>query len=504
MRLGLDLRSCSSACSQVRSQQRLLQCRTASAALSFPLRGAAAGNSTDRDVLAMMTEDELQEVVLAPYQPEPGDSQADLKLLDVRRLEIPSCRPLESNSVLLHIYNLNGAFVAPNKLLSFSSSSAAVGGAFHVGVEVEGSEWSYGAFGISCNLPRAENGHVYQCSVLMGCISQAPSDVAALLFRMCKSWRGRHYDLVGRNCCSFARKLLEALGVGPMPPWVDRLPRSLHAGRQAGAWAARHAGTATRIASKHSRAAGRLLHKALLHHVPLLMEHARPRMELVASHTLQTLSDGVELLGQGFAGISELTATGEPGSPCSVGDGTPPAHLAKLGLPLLGSVSLVSRPLRPFVISLATSNNSTVKHGAVDVLPPVRFSMPSPPTVTRLISMPPVPVHATPPSKHRLTQVTSFALTALDATSNPSPFGAVAGGSMRLPPHRRFSTGPARASAAAALAGNFAATTRPPQLPARLVSVALPAKGGGGKWQGGSCSKDSLHVLVATTLAPAG
>merc|ERR1719191_1919491 len=40
---------------------------------------------------------------------------------------------------------------------------------------------------------------------------------------MAPVWGGKSYDLVRRNCCSFANEFCEKLGVGPIPGWVNRL-----------------------------------------------------------------------------------------------------------------------------------------------------------------------------------------------------------------------------------------------------------------------------------------
>eukprot|EP00929_Paragymnodinium_shiwhaense_P082826 TRINITY_DN43836_c0_g2_i2.p1 TRINITY_DN43836_c0_g2~~TRINITY_DN43836_c0_g2_i2.p1 ORF type:complete len:793 (-),score=128.62 TRINITY_DN43836_c0_g2_i2:80-2458(-) len=138
-------------------------------------------------------------------------------------------------SVMLNIYDLNERFVVANEVLAFSSDALpSVGGAFHVGVETYGSEWSYGRKGVSSEPPRAASGHVYRCSVLLGKTHLSKMEFAALLHSMCLQWRAADYGLIGHNCCSFARELCERLNVGPMPHWVDRFARMLHGGQEAG------------------------------------------------------------------------------------------------------------------------------------------------------------------------------------------------------------------------------------------------------------------------------
>jgi len=109
-----------------------------------------------------------------------------------------------------------------------------MGGAFHIGVEVFGSEWSYGCCGVRSALPRGQCGHVYSCSVCLGQTSVEQAELASILHRMCQEWKGSDYQLLSHNCCNFASELCDHLGVGPVPAWISRLPRFLGAGRRAG------------------------------------------------------------------------------------------------------------------------------------------------------------------------------------------------------------------------------------------------------------------------------
>ncbi|CAE7820463.1 unnamed protein product, partial [Symbiodinium sp. CCMP2456] len=61
--------------------------------------------------------------------------------------EVPSRSPrqLPRAAVLVHVYNLTEAFVKANSWLSVATRGSV--GAFHVGVEVFGGEWSYGLYG---------------------------------------------------------------------------------------------------------------------------------------------------------------------------------------------------------------------------------------------------------------------------------------------------------------------------------------------------------------------
>jgi len=154
-------------------------------------------------------------------------------LLDVRRQEIEPTQ-LSPSAVLLHVYDVEEDLRAMNHFLVFSMEDVALGGAFHVGIEVFGSEWSYGSLGVQVDPPRSIDGHVYRCSILLGETELTEEQVATELVELCQLWRGKDYDMLDSNCCSFATRFCISLGVSPMPPWVDRFARMLRQGRTAG------------------------------------------------------------------------------------------------------------------------------------------------------------------------------------------------------------------------------------------------------------------------------
>merc|ERR1740129_1996554 len=154
-------------------------------------------------------------------------------LLDLRKQEIERAQ-LSPSAVLLHVYDVEEDLQAMNHFLVFSMEDIALGGAFHVGVEVFGGEWSYGALGVQVDLPRSIDGHVYRCSILLGQTELTEEQVATELVQLCQVWRGKDFDMLDRNCCSFATRLCTSLRVSPMPLWVDRFARMLRQGRTAG------------------------------------------------------------------------------------------------------------------------------------------------------------------------------------------------------------------------------------------------------------------------------
>jgi len=125
--------------------------------------------------------------------------------------------------VILHIYD-----VATDNLKWVNGMLRNVGtGVFHAGVEVFGSEWSFGysekATGVHSCKPRGNPYHQYREQVFMMTTPLTESEVKALVQKLSDAWPGRDYDVLTRNCCHFSDALCQALSVGEIPQWVLRL-----------------------------------------------------------------------------------------------------------------------------------------------------------------------------------------------------------------------------------------------------------------------------------------
>lgn len=102
-------------------------------------------------------------------------------------------------------------------------------GAFHAGVEVYCSEWSYGntpgstRSGIFCVSPRACDAHKFRESIVMGETRRSEKEVRTIIDALGPKWHASGYDLLRRNCCHFSDELCIQLGVGPVPEWVTSL-----------------------------------------------------------------------------------------------------------------------------------------------------------------------------------------------------------------------------------------------------------------------------------------
>lgn len=132
--------------------------------------------------------------------------------------------------VRLHIYDVSHeeAVIQINQVFARKDSPVKFGGAFHVGVEVNGLEWCYGLSendckpGVACLMPRRHPCHHYRQTVFLGKTVLNAEDIAALISDLIEEWPGQDYDLLSRNCCHFADEFCVRLGVGNIPGWIHR------------------------------------------------------------------------------------------------------------------------------------------------------------------------------------------------------------------------------------------------------------------------------------------
>mmetsp|Transcript_44966 Transcript_44966/g.71463 ORF Transcript_44966/g.71463 Transcript_44966/m.71463 type:complete len:555 (+) Transcript_44966:42-1706(+) len=135
--------------------------------------------------------------------------------------------------VLLHIYDVTQepAIQRLNKVLAHKRMPLKFGGIFHAGVEVSGTEWSYGCTesedepGVLPNLPKMHPDHHYRQTVEMRRTNFSASEVGDLLEELSIRYTGPTYDLLRQNCCHFADDFCQRLGAGGIPAWVYRLAR---------------------------------------------------------------------------------------------------------------------------------------------------------------------------------------------------------------------------------------------------------------------------------------
>lgn len=135
------------------------------------------------------------------------------------RPDLPGDEAYSADVVRLNLYDLNES-ISPLNLVAVDLLG--LGGVLHAGVEVFGEEWSYGTSGVVVNEPRKNLTYSYRQTVFMGrsCLDYA--DAEQIVTSMLDEWPGSRYDLLTRNCCSFAEELCQKLGVGSLPGWVNR------------------------------------------------------------------------------------------------------------------------------------------------------------------------------------------------------------------------------------------------------------------------------------------
>jgi hypothetical protein len=127
---------------------------------------------------------------------------------------------LKSKPVFLNIYHLHSNWERTNQV---AGQFLGLGGAFHAGVEIAGTEWTYGCEGVSENEPRRHPENIYAESIRIGETDLSSDDIANIVRKLQDVWRGEDYDMLRHNCCSFSRELCKELVGKPIPAWVDRL-----------------------------------------------------------------------------------------------------------------------------------------------------------------------------------------------------------------------------------------------------------------------------------------
>jgi len=129
----------------------------------------------------------------------------------------------DAAGVYLSVYDLDEDWLQANHIFR---DLLHIGGAFHAGIEVHGREWTYGQEGISCAKPRYHEVHIYRDSLFMGITRCSELEVKNLIEQeLAQDWQGSDYDLLRRNCCSFADVLCRKLVGEGLPAWVSRFPK---------------------------------------------------------------------------------------------------------------------------------------------------------------------------------------------------------------------------------------------------------------------------------------
>jgi len=142
----------------------------------------------------------------------------------------PRPRPQQrtSSRVKVHVYHVSNEDWV--KGMNEWLPQSVLGGVYHAGVEVWGKEYWFGwcpppSSGVTACAPKRNLAHTYFKSVDVGMTQLSRDDIDALVAQLKSEWQGQHYNAIKRNCCHFCEDMLERLGVGGLPSWVNRLAR---------------------------------------------------------------------------------------------------------------------------------------------------------------------------------------------------------------------------------------------------------------------------------------
>mmetsp|Transcript_58896 Transcript_58896/g.140545 ORF Transcript_58896/g.140545 Transcript_58896/m.140545 type:complete len:680 (+) Transcript_58896:118-2157(+) len=177
----------------------------------------------ETDVLLKGGLQAVAKAVLIPAQLQAGDEAALPNYVNKDGTRLKPGTEFLTSACILHVYDLPDA-------QDFNAGQ--FGGLYHVGFQVYGSEWVYGVYGVSADPPLVAE-CPYRCSIFLGNTSVNQVSFGKVIFDLLPDWKAADYDLVSKNCCSWASELCDKLGVGPFPAWVNRVARIAHGGKAA-------------------------------------------------------------------------------------------------------------------------------------------------------------------------------------------------------------------------------------------------------------------------------
>lgn len=101
-------------------------------------------------------------------------------------------------------------------------------GVFHSGVEINGTEWSFGACesgsGVFNTTPRVALGtSTYRESIEIGTTTLTRGQINDVIGELSSAYQGATYNLTSKNCNTFSNALCMRLCNTPIPAWVNRV-----------------------------------------------------------------------------------------------------------------------------------------------------------------------------------------------------------------------------------------------------------------------------------------
>ena len=126
-----------------------------------------------------------------------------------------AARRRAATPVLLNVYDLS-----PANDFTYSFGM----GVHHSGVEISGTEYTFASGGgVFEHTPREAPGAKYRETIHMGDYAGSSSDLRVVVSDLRGEWGGDSYNILTRNCNSFANELCLRLLNRPLPPHVNRL-----------------------------------------------------------------------------------------------------------------------------------------------------------------------------------------------------------------------------------------------------------------------------------------
>lgn len=152
----------------------------------------------------------------------------------------PFFLPMEPSMVFLNLYHVRltkyeismGVLndVVSGMQTIFGGSTTDPVGAYHTAIEVYGDEWQFGycrdpgVCGISKGRPRLNRDHEYKESIPLGETKFTRRQIRGIVQEELTSlWQANSYCLKSKNCCDFAEKFCERLGIRTFPKSVNLL-----------------------------------------------------------------------------------------------------------------------------------------------------------------------------------------------------------------------------------------------------------------------------------------
>jgi hypothetical protein len=129
--------------------------------------------------------------------------------------------------VALAVYELHGTAA-----INFVTSAAGIGGAYHVGVQVYGLEWSYGGRDEGTGLDVVHLGQSslgsFHSRIPLGKTRVGPNRTLRILDNFRRRWHGSTYHLLACNCTHFSVEFAKQLGMKDkdIPAWINSLAKT--------------------------------------------------------------------------------------------------------------------------------------------------------------------------------------------------------------------------------------------------------------------------------------